>query len=306
MQPHCRARYGGWVRNDAVSEGLLRAAAAILRPLVKRLLEAGVPFGRLEAGLRQLFVEVAERELAIPGRPQTDSRLALLTGLNRKEVRRLRAGGTTQAAPTSFSRNQATALISRWMADRRATDRAGKPRPIPYQADRGPSFVKLARATTVDLPPRAMLDELVRTGAVELRKGNLVALRETAYVPARGQPEKLAMLAEDPAEFIETMLGNIFDEEAEALLQRKVFYDNLGAAGAERVRREMRREGERFLRRVDRLLAKHDRDRNPQAADGDRRYAGMGVYYFEAPRTPEKRRTVHRIRTPRRSTKEHR
>ncbi len=297
------------MRDDA-SESLLRAAAATLRPIVTRLLEAGIPYGRLESRVRALVVAVAERDLAIPGRPQTDSRIALLTGVNRKEVRRLR-GGRDTPPPASFSRNQAATLISRWMADRRATDRQGRPRVIPYQATRGPSFVELARAVTVDLPPRALLDELLRTGAVELRPNDVVALRTTAYVPSRGRPEKLAMLAEDPAELIETMLRNVFDD-GEALLQRKVFYDNLGADGVVRVRREMRREGERFLRRVDALLAKYDRDRNPRAAGGERRYAGLGVYYFEAPRAPKKPRTPEKPRARQRagrkrsSTKEHR
>ena len=276
----------------------MHAAAATLRPLVKRLLVSGVPFGVLESRLRELFVEVATRELAIPGRPQTDSRIALVTGLNRKEVRRLRAGHPTATAPASFSRNQAASLVSRWMADRHATDASGRPRAIPYQADRGPSFVKLSRALTADLPPRAILDELVRSGAVELREGNLVALRSDAYVPQSGRPEKLAMLAEDPAELVETMLGNIFGDAENALLQRKVAYDNLGGDGLERVRALMRREGERFLRRVDRLLARHDRDRNPRAAGGERRYAGVGVYYFETPRTPGAPRTPPPSRTP--------
>ena len=78
------AGYPGGVGHDGVREGLLRGATATLRPIVRRLLESGVPFGQLEGRLRELFVEVAERALAIPGRPQTDSRIALLTGLNRK------------------------------------------------------------------------------------------------------------------------------------------------------------------------------------------------------------------------------
>ena len=51
-----------------VREGLVDAIGEMVRPLVKRLLAAGVPFGRVEARLRELFVEVAESELALPGR----------------------------------------------------------------------------------------------------------------------------------------------------------------------------------------------------------------------------------------------
>src|SRR5215472_6261647 len=134
-----------------VGERMIWAVASTLRPLVKRLLASGVPFGRLEARLRELFIEVAEAELALPGRRQTDSRVSLLTGINRKEVRRIRSTGPRKSAPGSFSMNYATSLISRWVTDRQTAHRSGRPRPLPYQATRGPCFMKLARKVTADL-----------------------------------------------------------------------------------------------------------------------------------------------------------
>ena len=287
-------------------EGLLRAAAATLRPLVRRLLAAGVPFGHLEARLRALFVELAAEEFALPGRRQTDSRIALLTGINRKEVRRLRRADTAERGPATFSRNLATVLVSRWLGDPRATDRAGRPVAIPYRAARGPCFVKLAAATTADVAPRALLDGLVGTGAAELRDDGMVVLRADAYVPRRGGSEGLAMLAEDPPELIDTILHNVLGEGDDLRLQRKVSYDNLGADGLRAVRAELRREGEHFIRRVNRLLARHDRDRNPKAPGGERRYAGLGLYYFEAaapagkpPPRPTPAPPTSRSKTPR-------
>src|SRR6266542_2615269 len=88
-------------------------------------------------------------------------------------------------------------------------------------------------------------------------------------------------ISEDPAELVETILRNILVEERERLLQRKVYFDNLGSDAATRVRAEVRREGERFLRRMNRLLARYDRDRNPKAPGGERHYAGLGVYFFD-------------------------
>jgi hypothetical protein len=266
-----------------LNEGLIWAAASALRPLVKRLLANGVPFGRLEARLRELFIEVALADLALPGRRQTDSRVSLLTGINRKEVRRIRSAEHPGSGPRSFSMNLTTNLISRWVTDPQTTGRSGRPRPLPYQATRGPSFTKLARMVTQDLAPRVLLDELVRTGAAELRDGDVVVLKSAAYVPKREAAERLQILGEDPPELIETILRNLFAEGPELLLQRKVYYDNLGSDAAQRIRQEMRREGERFLRRVNRLLARHDRDRNPRAAGGARHYAGIGVYFFESP-----------------------
>ena len=287
------------VSSNQTADGLLRGAAEALRPLVQRMLASGVPFGLLEARLRELVVEVAEQEFTLHGRRQTDSRIALISGINRKEVRRIRSRRPEPSRLPSFGRNQAAGLIGRWRADPRATDRAGRPKPIPYKAARGPSFVKLAEQVTVDLPARAILDELVRTGAAELRDDDWVVLKSDAYVPKLGRAEKLGMLAEDPADLVETMLRNIFEEVSEPLLQRRVSYDNIGADGVGTLRRQVRSAAEGFLRRVDRLLANCDRDRNPKAPGGERHVAGLGVYYFESSHARRSRRSDRRRKTRR-------
>lgn len=281
-------------------DALLDAATEALRPFAKRLLAEGVPFGALERRLRALIVEVAERDFALEGRDATDSRIALLTGINRKEVRRLRAGNA-DTAPSHFGINHVTSLVSRWTTDPHMIDTAGRPRALPYRAERGPSFMALARTVTSDLAPGVLLEHLVATGAGELRADGMVALRSRALVARAGSAEAMQILAEDPAELIETMLRNVLGERGEALLQRKVAFDNLGSAGAERVRAELRREGERFLGRMEGLLARYDRDRNPKAPGGERHYAGIGVYCFEATRAPVRPPAPVRPRTRRKS-----
>src|SRR5207302_745713 len=141
-----------------------------------------------------------ESELATPAKRQTDSRIALLTGINRKEVKRIRSSRKSTDAPRSFSINQATALISRWMNDPETTDRRGKPLPLPY-----PKFMKLARKLTGDLAPGVLLGELLRSGAAELTEKNVVMLRADAYLPKVDQGA-LTILGEDAAELAETIL----------------------------------------------------------------------------------------------------
>jgi hypothetical protein len=262
-------------------EGLVRAAVEVLQPLVERMLAAGIVFGRLESRVRDLFVQVAEQRFAIPGRPQTDSRIALLTGINRKEVRRIRSRGARPATGGSFSRNVAADVCSRWSTEARWTDRSGRPLPLSIRG-RTRSFVRLVRETTADVRPKALLDELVRAGAVALGDDGTVVLSRKAYIPATGVSEKLAMLAEDPPELVRTMLRNVFLTAGEPWLQQKVVYDNVGDEGLERLRREIRHRAERFLDGIDRFLSRYDRDRTARAPGGERRRAGLGVYYFES------------------------
>lgn len=280
---------------------LLRATREAIRPFVRRILKAGITYGQVEHHIRELFVEVAENDFALPKPRQSDSRISVLTGINRKEVRRIRDKKPGTHEPKSFTRNYAADLVSLWIADPRATNAAGRPIPIPYDTARGPSFVKLAEQTTTDIQPRALLDVLVSAGAAEIRKGKVVALTRSAYVPKRGHPEALAMLADDPAELIETMLHNVLGEDAPPLLQQKLAYDNLGSEGLERLREALRKEALRFLKKSDSVLQRHDRDRNPKAPDGTRTYAGIGVYYFESPReaSPEPPETKKRPRKKR-------
>ncbi len=130
------------------------------------------------------------------------------------------------------------------------------------------------------------------------REDDLVTLTKTAYVPQRKQSAALAMLADDPPELIETMLHNVLSEGEDSRLQQKLAYDNIGRDGLTRLIAVLRREAARFLERSNAVLVRHDRDRNARAPGGERMYAGIGVYYFEA--THEQRTTESASNTPRR------
>lgn len=266
-----------------IGEALLRSATETLRPLVRQMMRNGVTFGRLERRLRELFVHVAEEESGDDGQSVTDSRVSLVTGINRKEVRRIRADDPDVPAPSTFDRNVAAALVSRWRADKRAVDRQGRPVAIPYQAERGVSFFELARETTVDLRPKALLEALVGAGAAELDTQGRVRLLRDAWVPRRGAPEMFSMLEEDPPQLLETMLGNVLEPDAPLRLQQKVQFDNIGEDALERLRDVLRKEGEKCLDRAEVALRKADRDLNDKAPGGRQYRAGIGVYYFDAP-----------------------
>ena len=77
--------------------------------------------------MRELYVNVAEYDFALPDKEQTDSRVSLLTGIHRKEVRRLRgAGAPISATPAAVSRT--SRIIARWLAAPEFTDAHGRPR----------------------------------------------------------------------------------------------------------------------------------------------------------------------------------
>ncbi|MEB8536030.1 DUF6502 family protein, partial [Acidithiobacillus ferriphilus] len=74
-----------------MNEALKTAVLTILHPLVRYLIGQGWTYGALTDALKMVYVAEASRHYGkVTGRPLTDSRLSLLTGMHREEVKRLR------------------------------------------------------------------------------------------------------------------------------------------------------------------------------------------------------------------------
>jgi hypothetical protein len=289
-----------------LKEQFAAAVQRMMRPVVRQLITHGISYPAFSRVVRQLYFDVAEQEFALPFKAQTDSRIALLTGVHRKEIAELRRRKEKASPIPEVEDSLMTHVIGRWMAPPYA-DADGGPQRLPYEAadpQRG-SFGRLVREATTDIPVRSVLDELVRTGAVSLLADGHIVLQREAHVPADAAA-KLTLLGSDPAELFSTIVHNIEHPDAPRL-QRKVVYDNIGSDALVELQASARRLGETFVRRANALLASRDRDRNPQAPGGQRSRVVLGMYYFEetvasapepAPPPPDKHRAPRRIRRP--------
>ena len=114
---------------------LMAALRRILAPLVRLLMAHGITHSAISRLLKTVYVDVAERDFALPGKPLSDSRISLLTGVHRKDVRALRgAPADLQAVPASVSLG--SQLVARWLSEKPWVDRDGRPRELPRRAGR--------------------------------------------------------------------------------------------------------------------------------------------------------------------------
>ena len=264
------------------------AIRRLLRPVVRQLIAYDVTYPAFNRIVRELYVEVANQHFALPFKRQTDSRVALVTGINRKEVSQLRRRRKTVKVDTvEVEDTVMTHVIGRWMAGPPYADAAGHPHRLPYESEsaRTASFARLVRQVGADVPVRSVLDELLHIGVVELLPDGDVCLRREAHVPTADAEGKLTLLGSDPAEVFSTIVHNIEHPEAPRL-QRKVVYDNIGADALPELSQAVRDIGEEFIRRANALLASYDRDRNPKAPGGKRMRVLLGSYYFEEEAAP--------------------
>lgn len=262
----------------------------LLRPLVRLLLRHGVPFSAFEMLAKRVYVEAAQQDFALPGRKPTVSRVSILSGLTRKDVTRLLAA--PEAAPSGLGGEPATRLnravrvLGGWARDADFLDADGAPRALEPDGDRG--FAALVRRHSGDMPARAVLDELLRVGAVRKRADGRVEAVHAGYVPQASAVDKLHMLGTDTADLITTIEHNLEHGATDPRFQRKVMYDRLDPALLPAFRALGAQHAQALLEQLDRWLAEHTAGplAPPACATsglpvpGQAR-AGLGIYYFE-------------------------
>ena len=263
----------------APPRALLGALRRLLRPLVRLLVEHRVTFPVLAGLLKEIYVEVAERDFPLEGRRQTNTRVHLLTGVHRKDVKRLREeGGNPEARRTA---SLGALLVSRWLGEPAYRDARGRPLPLPRLASQGGavSFDGLVESVSKDVRPRTVLDEWLRLGVAGIDSQDRVVLNTRAFVPEKGFDEKAFFFGRNLADHAAAGAHNLRGGEP-TLPDRSVYYDGLTPEAVAELRELSERLG------MDALLSVNERALALQRRDGDAEDAegriNFGIYFYEA------------------------
>jgi hypothetical protein len=261
------------------------ALAPLLRALFRVLLRHSMSFVAFEELAKRVYVDVAMKDFGIEGKKPTISRASILSGLTRKEVQRLVSEPRMEEGELGERYNRAARVLTGWVRDHDFSDPRGGPRKLHIDGQWG--FAGLVKRYSGDMPARAVLDELVRVGAVRRNDDHSVELLARAYVPAQSEPDKLAILGSDVAYLIDTIDHNIQYGEADPRFQRKVMYHRIPATALPDFRARSAMQAQALLERLDRWLVDYDTDIAPEGAKGPLHAAvGVGIYYFEVSPAP--------------------
>lgn len=243
---------------DSTTSPTLLASRQWLRPVARWLLRSGVTWKEFSALSRAVFIRTATDEFGIKGRPTNVSRVALLTGLTRRDVRRQMASEEDPDADTAAPLNQATRVLSAWHQDALYLDRAGQPRTLSPEGP-APSFSSLLKTYAGDIPHSALLKELVRGGSVkELPDGHLQAVKRY-YMPQQMDPAAVLRAGSVLADISSTIEFNLSRKpHAASRFEGRAQNHSIHAEAAPAFREFLEREGQQFLERIDDWLTQHE------------------------------------------------
>jgi hypothetical protein len=237
---------------------VLEQVAGAMQPLVQLLLAHGVTYPQLADTLKGVFVDAAERNAAVDCVRVTDSKIAITTGIHRKDVKRLREAGTCadKATPDAVSPGTTSVVITRWLADKAYADANGRPQALTRNGASERSFDALVKSVSKDVHPRTILDELLRLDLVTLHN-ECVQLKVDSFVP---KPDFIQMLG---------FLGaNLHDHAAAAthntlgklppFLEQSVYSDTVDAAAIAELATLARQQWAHVLKEVVPEVARHE------------------------------------------------
>lgn len=271
---------------SSVQVRLCGALEPCLRLLARIMLRAGIGYTQFAELAKTAYVAEALGDRDTRGRATNLSRVAIRTGVSRKEVARIRSFLSSQHIERQSSESDAdesghaARVLQLWHADSRFVDELGHPKDLPYGGD-GVNFSAVVRAAGGDVPPGAVRAELVDAGAVmELENGLLRPLKRY-FVPADVGEDLLVGFTHFVNPILFGLARNTERNCERPFVQRLAYSDRLAAATVPLFREISQHRASSFLQGIDDWLSVNEATGDSPAVDLHR--VGIGVFYYEAP-----------------------
>jgi len=257
----------------------------LVRPVVRILLRHGISLRELSELCKRVCVSVATNDLDDNGKPMNTSRVALLTGMTRRDVRQVRLSLDADEQHTLGRMNSATRLLAGWFQDADFLDNDGRPMQLQLLAP-FPSFTDLSKRYAGDIPVTAVVKELKRAAAIEELENGMLVAKTRYYMPGHDTPARpeamirAGSVYQDLGNTVDYNLGRVAD--APTRFERRATNARVGVEAVAEFHQFIEDQGQKFLELVDQWLSEHEvREDEPDQTQTVR--LGLGAYWIEGP-----------------------
>jgi len=267
----------------------LDACRHLLRPVVKILLRSGVGWREFAESLKRVFVEVAREDYGIKGRPTNLTRVAMMTGLSRREVgtiRRELEGPADTVIPTPPA-SRISRVLSGWYQDGAFLDASGRPLELVPRGP-APSFLALLKRYAGDIPPSALEKEMKAINVIEETEYGKLRVLSRHYLRSSLDPDIVRQMGVALHDHAHTLAHNLnMQHERPPRFEGIASNDSMPASVSSRLAALAEMKGQLLLEEIDNWLTKHELANKANDNGLKPRRMGVGVYFFEYPTDSE-------------------
>ena len=258
---------------------LVKAVVMLCKPLIRLLIEKGMTFPQFRELMKELYVEVADKHFSLDGEKPSDSRIFVLTGVHRKDVKRIRQQAEQENSPIISSASLSGEIVARWASMPEYLDDKGKSRPLLKSGNKNEvGFTQLVSSVNKDVRPKVILEEWLRLNIVRL-KDDYVVLNKSAFVTNKEFTEMAYYLGHNIHDHMASCVSNIL-AESDPMLERSVYYASLTENSVNKLNSIASKKGNELLQHLNKQAIKlYDADKQKEDATYRMR---LGVYWYQA------------------------
>ncbi len=193
------------------SNKLNAAFLLLLQPIARLFLRYGRGIKEFYELSKTAFVVVASEDYGVGGRPTNASRVAAMTGITRREVRRIRVKLDGDRASVTEHGTPVSDVMTAWRTDTEFLDENKSPALLPLDGQPG-SFQALIKRYAGDIPEGAMRKELERISAVET-VGDYMRLLEPGAATRLEEGRLAAQLKSGPYPLLAAVAANHMSDD---------------------------------------------------------------------------------------------
>lgn len=270
------------MHTDEDNELLAKAFLKVLEPLVRIAIKHRISHAEFTEMARQAYVDQSYKHFGLPNRKTTVSRVAVLTGLSRKEVVRLTSEGESSSPQPKIAPNRAARVMMGWITDPQFCNQNNEPKELAMKEGNS-SFTALVERYSGDVPPVAVLDELMLSGIVSKLDGDKVRLNNSGYVPQTDELKKFEILSACTKDLLNTGIHNMENPKKEdALFQRQFKSRLLPESLAQEFKAFSHQKSEALLVEFSQWL-RAKAEQQIHQPDEPKKHVGIGIYFTEEP-----------------------
>ncbi|BBN59028.1 DUF6502 family protein [Hydrogenovibrio marinus] len=256
-----------------------KALVLILKPLVKILIHNNITYIGIQSLLKKAYVQVAEAVFGLPDKKQTDSRISLLTGIHRGDVKRIRESLQDQTFEKEIKASLGAQLVSVWLSHTKYNDESGNPLPLFKMASEGaPSFEELVLSVSKDKHPRSILDDWVNQRLISTLEDGRIMLNDKGYVPEDDFEEKLFFAGKNIGAHLEVVASNL-ESQNPPMFDRAIYYSKLSEESIEKLESRSKKKMMALLTEMN-LLARQFQEAD-EANDKNSGKIHLGAYFYK-------------------------
>jgi hypothetical protein len=261
---------------------LLTALLKALKPIARVLMKAGIGYREFAEISKCAFVDVATSDYGIRGRPTNISRVAVMTGLTRKEVKRIRNKISEGTDAQALRVIPPAEILDKWHSDPKYLDDNGRPVSLPLDGD-NLSFASLVKQYGGDIPPGAMKTELRRVGAIEETDSGNLRVVKRFFRPVEKEDQLERALGQAIYGLGLNLNHNLGQSPEDSWVERIAYSSKIRTGDAGRVRRISQDRAADFVESINDLFSAYETIYSDEHSNEPATVVGVGVYYFEDP-----------------------